>query len=611
MNHTALTTYRAILAAAAAPAEPGRVRIPTSDRGCMLLQRDPVTLQRWAELVLKNWALYGGGPRPAEIAKPARKIGAAWSASAVQVWREQIEIGQHADAARLGLEKLGARFYLHRAGQPFCLVAPKPVQGMPAFLVSGRRDDGKWIVFDIVSGQGVRTAGEPTRASAEKWAAREWSMRSADQQATALRIARREHTGTQSAALAAWCELHQIDPADIPAALPDVAAADVDPAPAQDVQQVQPAPAADVVQPVADAAPVAHAAAPVPCVIASGDPAPWRGPANSSARARVYAVHVRTNRTACDAVAGWPTSGVPLRRMAGGRLDPASRQLRQAVAAAVLAARASSRAAPVQHPAAPVAAHPRLADALQVLAAAVRPAGQDPARDAPTPATPATLDPAPRPALAALVAELDQITQAARDRMHTGGQVLDAARLAAGPVLAGPDPAARPGLVRPAAAGGPAGADPGGMRPGTYPRCSDIGAAAAAARPGPGQPARPGFAPAWGARPPAGAFAGGPRVLAGIPCGDISAANRTAWGPARPPGDAQHHNTGWTRCGPAAHHIGASAGHAARIRHRSAHAWPPPVATSAHHLVAAGRAAARIQPFQSHTGPPRVATSAR
>lgn len=263
MTHTAIVTYRAILAAAESAPTPGgdgdhgRVRIPTSDTGHMMLQRDAASLQRWAEIVRKNWALYGGGPKPAEIARPARRVGASWSPTAVQVWREQIEAGQLADATRLGLEKLGARFYVWRAA--FCMAAPKPVEGLAPEFASGRRDDGKWLVFDLVSGCSIGR-GFPTRAAAEKDARRQWAIRSEEQRAHALQVARHENKHSQAQALAAWCEAYGIDSADIPAALPDVDApadAPADAAPAVPVAQ----PAEEIAAPAEASAPPADAEA--------------------------------------------------------------------------------------------------------------------------------------------------------------------------------------------------------------------------------------------------------------------------------------------------------------------------------------------------------------
>ena len=105
---------------------------------------------------------------------------------------------------------------------------------------------------------------------------------------------------------------------------------------------------ADTLQQLRAAAEPEPAAAGAP----AADPAPWRGPDNAAARARVHAVHVRTARTAAAVAPNWHADGARMRRSVNAPgFDAASRQLRAAVAAALRAERAAAAAEPVPVPA--------------------------------------------------------------------------------------------------------------------------------------------------------------------------------------------------------------------------------------------------------------------
>ena len=77
MTHSAQITYSAALAAAAAApvqqaadwiSEHGTVTIPTGARSSMTIRNCAERLATFAETVRKQWALFGGGPKPAAIA---------------------------------------------------------------------------------------------------------------------------------------------------------------------------------------------------------------------------------------------------------------------------------------------------------------------------------------------------------------------------------------------------------------------------------------------------------------------------------------------------------------------------------------------------------------
>jgi len=198
MTHQALTTYRALLDAAAAahyaghtewaerpnvkgyernpkwdyrPCEDGSpafVIVPTGDRSTMRLANCRERLQAMAEQVRKHWALYGGGPKPDEL-KPKPRKASEWSARLVRCWLGQIEDKDHA-GAMLTAEQLGGWYALvgntpdsHARG----FVAPQQVEGLPERIVSACRDDGRWVVMDRVSAVTLCNQKARSRASAE------------------------------------------------------------------------------------------------------------------------------------------------------------------------------------------------------------------------------------------------------------------------------------------------------------------------------------------------------------------------------------------------------------------------------------------------------------
>ena len=177
MTHQALTTYRALLdAAAVAPGKrednpeclPARIVIPTGDRSSMTVGNTRERLQELAEHVRKHWTLYGGGPKPDDL-KPKPRKASAWPIGLVRCWLGQMEDKDHA-GAMLTAEQLGGWYALvgntpdsHARG----FVAPQHVEGMPERIVSACRDDGRWVVMDRVSGQTICNQKARSRANAE------------------------------------------------------------------------------------------------------------------------------------------------------------------------------------------------------------------------------------------------------------------------------------------------------------------------------------------------------------------------------------------------------------------------------------------------------------
>ena len=272
MTHQALTTYRALLdAAAVAPGKqednpeclPARIVIPTGDRSSITVCNTRERLQDLAEHVRKHWTLYGGGPKPDEL-KPKPRKASAWPAGLVRCWLGQIEDKDHA-GAMLTAEQIGGWYALvgntpdsHAGG----FVAPQPVEGLPERIVSACRDDGRWIVMDRVSGLTLCNQKARSRAAAEADAldrTRETAQRRGTTPGALLSDAL---AGTQPAAdgLDQWRErwgLVEVAPvAEVAHPVPELAPV-VDQA--QPVAQV--APVLDQVQPVApEVAPVAEVA---------------------------------------------------------------------------------------------------------------------------------------------------------------------------------------------------------------------------------------------------------------------------------------------------------------------------------------------------------------
>lgn len=177
MTHQALTTYRALLdAAAVAPGArednpeclPARIVIRTGDRSSMTVRNTRERLQELADHVRKHWGLYGGGPKPDEIKPKARKA-STWPAGLVRCWLGQIQDQDHA-GAMLTAEQLGGWYALvgnTPDSHARAFVAPQHVEGMPDRIVSACRDDGRWVVMDRLSGQTVCNQKARSRASAE------------------------------------------------------------------------------------------------------------------------------------------------------------------------------------------------------------------------------------------------------------------------------------------------------------------------------------------------------------------------------------------------------------------------------------------------------------
>jgi len=202
-----------------------------------------------AAKVLKNWAAFGGGQRPASE-KP-RSV--TWPAGALSVFRAAMQDGDLAGAVRIAREKLGARAYQFRDG-PMLAICPVPVPEIGDGFALLMLETGYYSVTDMRTGLKIGTSfktrsrtlesaiAEKTRATPESWA-------NAMQKLAA--------TPTAPDVLADWCALHGVTletaapapeiepvaPVSAPVATTTPAPAKTAPAPAKRAACKQPTPA--------------------------------------------------------------------------------------------------------------------------------------------------------------------------------------------------------------------------------------------------------------------------------------------------------------------------------------------------------------------------------
>ena len=148
--------------------------------GRLKLMNTADRLQAFADGMAKTktaWQLWGGGAMPAELAKPKKaKPATTWQATAINVCVQLFEDKNYADGLAMALDRLGGVAYWHKnnpENEPFLMIAPQPVAGLPDRLVSGRHAiGGDWAVYDTVSGLAIgENAKQRSRAAAERVAA--------------------------------------------------------------------------------------------------------------------------------------------------------------------------------------------------------------------------------------------------------------------------------------------------------------------------------------------------------------------------------------------------------------------------------------------------------
>ncbi len=360
-------------------------RMPDGTRSTFTIKRHAPRLLAMAEQVRKHWALYGGGPVPADLVKPkAVKRAVTWPVSIIKVWLQQFEDKDYAGAMLTG-ERLDAVFYPGAKGCAFILAAPIQVEGLPDGVCSARRNDGKWVVACMQSGRAIESRGYGSRKTAEESALSEVARVGLDKLTAALERNRADAVDHDEAR-AAWCKACNIEdprePAPVaqPAPESEEGAESADEWAARMVAQVsEPAEHAEVAQPAPVAqlqltawqAAAARADVPAPeneseaaslaeaclarfgaqdCASCEHLPAfpAWlsetlslmRGAANKRARAIVYGVHCKTAAVARKIAPDALANGARLRRSVNeAGFNAASLALRRSVAQAVRAAR--------------------------------------------------------------------------------------------------------------------------------------------------------------------------------------------------------------------------------------------------------------------------------
>ena len=197
-------------------------------------------LAQFAADMLKNWAIWGGGEKPATIAKKQRT--ATWPALLVKVFAEQMETGAHLDALELALNKLGGTAYSVGSGA-FLSVAPQTVEDLPSRLKSVYTCAAGWRVIDAVTGFGIGDKPGNTkhrsRTSAEKSALCRWFSLS---EATRQSLAAQTEQGDTEQAMHEWRTAHGLPTEEAPAT-----------APAPDTQAATEAPSTPAEEVAADA----------------------------------------------------------------------------------------------------------------------------------------------------------------------------------------------------------------------------------------------------------------------------------------------------------------------------------------------------------------------
>ena len=98
-----------------------KVKIKTSDRGFHTILNCKENLQRFADLVRKNAAAFGGGL----IREAKQKPAISWPANLISIFKQSIEDNDYQAALDIG-DKLGALFFVDNKGAAQMQVAPVP-----------------------------------------------------------------------------------------------------------------------------------------------------------------------------------------------------------------------------------------------------------------------------------------------------------------------------------------------------------------------------------------------------------------------------------------------------------------------------------------------------
>ena len=251
MIHTTDTTARALYDSmmAAALENVADEAFHTFKHGRTSLKVLHANLLATAAKVLKNWAAFGGGQRPASE-KP-RSV--TWPAGALSVFRAAMQDGDLAGAVRIGREKLGLRAYEFKDG-PMLAFCPVPVPEIGDGFALLMLETGYYSVTDMRTGLKIGTSFKTRTRTLESASARKAKT---TPEAWAQAMAKLSETPTAPDVLADWCALHGVTletaapapeiepvaPVSAPVATTTPAPAKTAPAPAKRAACKQPTPA--------------------------------------------------------------------------------------------------------------------------------------------------------------------------------------------------------------------------------------------------------------------------------------------------------------------------------------------------------------------------------
>ena len=251
MIHTTDTTARALYDSmmAAALENVADEAFHTFKHGRTSLKVLHANLLATAAKVLKNWAAFGGGQRPASE-KP-RSV--TWPAGALSVFRAAMQDGDLAGAVRIGREKLGLRAYEFKDG-PMLAFCPVPVPEIGDGFALLMLETGYYSVTDMRTGLKIGTSFKTRTRTLESASARKAKT---TPETWAQAMAKLSETPTAPDVLADWCALHGVTletaapapeiepvaPVSAPVATTTPAPAKTAPAPAKRAACKQPTPA--------------------------------------------------------------------------------------------------------------------------------------------------------------------------------------------------------------------------------------------------------------------------------------------------------------------------------------------------------------------------------
>ena len=203
---------------------PRFVTFKTSARGSHRVLNCKENLQRFADLVRKNAAAFGGGLVREAKTSPA----VSYASKTISLYKQLIEDRDYFAALQLAEEKLSPLFFFGNDGKSHMQVAPIPLDSEPR-LVSLLGEDGKWSVCCPVSMLGLDSLTGNKRS-------RQAQIDAADQHLRVMKPEKKEammanahaRPVDQSAARAQWMADHGIvDDEAIAARIEQQAAQDV------------------------------------------------------------------------------------------------------------------------------------------------------------------------------------------------------------------------------------------------------------------------------------------------------------------------------------------------------------------------------------------------